>query len=171
MFFLFSLRLYNCNTQDHDHAADNKMGMDGCLDWNSDSNSGLSSIWNEHSPLFQLHRDHYPDISRPDFWVISAGAIVRQASIDNALDLENTFYWGRNEVDSCPEAASRLPSTENCQQVEGVFLERMGLKWKDAVALLGAHTMGKGHREVSRNILMHHVYTHSIVTHIETSGP
>jgi len=128
---------------------ENPMGMDGCLDWNSNNNAGLNTIWNEHSPLFHLHEDKYRDVSRADFWVMAANAVIRLTSIGNALDLKPTFYWGREEADACPGAAERLPSTESCLQVEGVFLQRMGMKWKDAVALLGAHTLGRGHSEVS----------------------
>ena len=31
-----------------------------------------------------------------------------------------------------------------CDQVENVFIRRMGLGWRDAVALMGAHTIGRG---------------------------
>jgi len=144
------LRLAAHDFMDYDqnnHA--DPMGMDGCLDWNSSNNAGLNSIWNEHSALFHLHQNKYSDISRPDFWVMAANAVVHLTSVNQALDLKPTFFWGRIEADECPGSAARLPSTESCQQVEGVFLDRMGMKWKDAVALLGAHTMGRAHSEFS----------------------
>jgi len=148
-FFGGILRLAAHDFMDHDQDAVDRMGMDGCLDWTSLSNAGLSSVWNEHTPLHHLYENEYSDISVPDFWVAVANAVVRQTSVDNDLDLVNTYYWGRRQRDECVGSASRLPTTEDCRQVEGVFLERMGLRWKDAVALMGAHTLGRGHHEFS----------------------
>lgn len=139
------------------------MGMDGCLDWFSLKNLGLGEVWNDNTPLHHLYEDKYSDISRADFWVIAANAVVKETSVDNRLDLVDTFYWGREDRDECRGSSSRLPSPESCRQVEAVFLERMGLTWRDAVALLGAHTLGRGHSEVSSNarrvsqVCSHHV--------------
>ena len=124
------------------------MGMDGCLDWTASNNLGLNTIWNDHTDLHQLWESKYSDISIPDFWVASANAVVRITS-DGALDMRRTYYWGRSKADSCEGSADRLPSSASCREVEGTFLERMGLKWNDAVALLGGHTLGQGHPEVS----------------------
>ena len=148
-FFGGIVRLAAHDFMDYDQDDEDPMGMDGCLDWLSPMNAGLNSIWNFYTPLYRLYEEKYSDISRPDFWVIAANAVILLTSVDNALDLQNTFYWGRRERDECDGSASRLPSTQNCQQVEGVFLDRMGMKWKDAVALLGAHVLGRGSREVS----------------------
>ena len=127
------------------NSVDDPMGMDGCLDWGSRTNAGLGSIWDRGSPLRALHEGAHAGVSRADFWVAAANAVVRQTSTGDGLDLAGTFYWGREERDECPGSADRLPTTESCRQVEGVFLERMGLEWRDAVALLGAHTLGRGH--------------------------
>lgn len=124
------------------------MGPDGCLDWTSSSNAGLSSIWCNNCPLTKLYNKKYSDISRADFWVIAGNAVIRLTSINKALDLRNTFYWGRKTSNSCVNSAFRLPTTNSCQDVEDVFLARLGLRWKDAVALLGAHTLGRGNSEV-----------------------
>ena len=134
-----------------DYDASNKrkpLGQDGCLIFDSSMNVGLSSIWCDSCPLTQLYEAKYSDLSRADFWVAAGNAVIYLTSVNNELDLRNTYYWGRNTVDSCPGSDSRLPTTAGCQSVEGVFLERMGLTWKDAVALLGAHTLGRGNNKV-----------------------
>lgn len=135
-----------------DFDASNKrkpLGPDGCLLFDSPMNVGLGSIWCDSCPLKQLYDDKYSDLSRADFWVAAGNAVIFITSINNSLDLRNTFYWGRSTLDSCPGSDSRLPTTGGCQDVEGVFLERMGLTWKDAVALLGAHTLGHGQKQFS----------------------
>lgn len=149
-FFGGVLRLAAHDFMDYDrNAPDDPMGADGCLDWLSPSNAGLSSIWNEHSELHKLYGGRFSGrVSRADFWVAAANAVVRQTS-QGRLDLVGTFRWGREDRDACPGSADRLPTTEGCREVEGVFLDRMGLTWGDAVALLGAHTLGRGHREFS----------------------
>ena len=43
----------------------------------------------------------------------------------------------------------RLPAASGCDAVEGVFVDRLGLTRTDAVALLGAHTIGRGDTEFS----------------------
>jgi hypothetical protein len=88
-------------------------------------------------------------LSRADFWIASANAVIYLTSVNNELDLRNTFFWGRETSDICPGSDDRLPTSAGCQEVEGVFLQRMGLSWKDAVALLGAHTLGRGNAEFS----------------------
>ena len=143
------VRLVAHDFMDHDYNEAPHLGADGCLDWASTSNTGLETIWCDNCPLKKLYQAKYSRISRADFWVIAGNAVIRQTSINNALDLKKTFYWGREDLDECPGSAERLPSTASCQEVEGVFLERMGLTWRDAVALLGAHTLGRGNTDVS----------------------
>lgn len=54
---------------------------------------------------------------------------------------------------SCPGSGDRVPTPASCRDVEGTFLGRMGLEWVDAVALLGAHSIGRGDLDVSRSWL------------------
>ena len=149
------VRLVAHDFMDYDVSKKRKpLGPDGCLILDSPMNAGLGSIWCDRCSLKQLYDKKYSDLSRADFWVAAANAVIYLTSIDNSLDLRNTFYWGRTTVDSCPGSDSRLPTTAGCQDVEDVFLTRMGLTWKDAVALLGAHTLGRGHLEVRRSGLL-----------------
>lgn len=135
---------------DYDQHSAEAMGMDGCIDFDHEVNKGLESIWCTSCPLTKLYRKKYSFISKADFWVISSNAVIRQLSKNQSLDLVNTFLWGRQDTESCEDSGDRIPrGTSTCQDVEATMLEAMGLEWRDAVALLGAHTIGKGHAAFS----------------------
>jgi len=145
------VRLAAHDFMDYDRRDENNpMGPDGCFDASHDGNAGLpEDIWCSTCALTLLYEEKYPHISRADFWVASANAVIRQTSVGNALDLRSTFTWGRQDRDTCPGQGERLPTPAGCGQVEQVFLTRMGLDWRDAVALMGAHTLGRGDERVS----------------------
>jgi len=123
----------------------NPMGPDGCFDGGHAINNGLEKIWCPACNLALLYQEKYSHISRADFWVASANAVIRQTSVGNALDMKDTFLWGRKDADSCNiPSGDRLPTAAGCDETEEVFLRRMKLEWRDAVALMGAHTLGRG---------------------------
>ena len=123
-------------------------GPDGCIDFASPENAGLDQIWCDECDLTAVWEASYSHISRADFWVAAANAVIRHTSSDG-LDLKNSFVWGRIDRDVCPNSAERLPAATNCAEVEEVFLDRLGLSYTDAVALIGAHTLGRGDADVS----------------------
>jgi hypothetical protein len=139
---------------DYDRFSSVPYGPDGCFDPEHDANAGLpEGVWCQDCLLRGLYETKYPYLSRADFWIASANAVIRQTSVNNALDLRSTFTWGRVDLDSCPGSGDRVPSPEACSEVEEVFLNRMGLEWFDAVALLGAHSIGMGDADVSYRVL------------------
>ena len=153
------MRLAAHDFMDYDPSSvDDPMGPDGCIDMDDPRNAGLpEDVWCDNCTLTSLYRKKYSHLSRADFWIASANAVIRQTSIDNALDMRNAFVWGRKDVDKCAGSGERLPSPSGCDQVEGVFLERMGLTWADAVALLGAHTLGRGAGKVRGGVFWTHL--------------
>ena len=151
------VRLAAHDFMDHDRRdRSNQMGPDGCYDVSHPSNDGLETIWCQGCKLTLLYERKYSHLSRADYWIAAANAVIKQTSLDNALDLRDTFTWGRKDRNICSGSGERLPEATGCNQIEDVFLTRMGLGWKDAVALMGAHTIGRGDKEVS---LQAHIYT------------
>lgn len=80
-------------------------------------------------------------MSKADFWVAAANAVVDHTSNGRVV---LPFRWGRVDTTSCAESSARLPEPHGCSEVRATFLDRMGLTWRDAVALMGAHTLGRG---------------------------
>ena len=128
----------------------NPMGSDGCIDMNHPENSGLpQDVWcDDGCPLTEVYNNNFSHLSRADFWVAAANAVIRIAS-GNELDLKDTYVSGRVDADSCVGQGLRLPLATGCDAVEGVFVDRLGLTRIDAVALLGAHTIGRGNQAFS----------------------
>ncbi len=143
------MRLAAHDFMDLDPRSGTPMGPDGCFDPDHPNNAGLETVWCDECDLTLLHVRKYSHISRADFWVASANAIIHQTSVNNAVDLRKTFLWGRRDRDECRGSGVRLPTPARCDQVERVLLERIDLSWREAVALLGAQTLGRGDRDVS----------------------
>lgn len=143
------LRMVAHDAMDYNPSMSNPMGPDGCYDPTHPNNAGLEQVWSDQSALRILYVRKYQHISRADFWIACANAVIRQTSIGQKLDMKNSFRWGRRDSDSCFGQADRLPTPSGCTQTEEVFLNRMRMTWADAVALLGAHTLGHGDRSSS----------------------
>lgn len=62
-----------------------------------------------------------------DYWNIMANAVVKLTWVGSGLDLVNTFFWRWKDREVCHGSVERLPTTQDCRQVEGVLLDRMGL--------------------------------------------
>ncbi len=148
------VRLAAHDFMDYNPTLNIPMGPDGCFDTAHPNNAGLETIWCDDCDLTELHREKYSHISRADFWVACANAVIRQTSVGNALDLIETYRWGRIDAVSCSGSGERLPTPSGCTRVERVFLDNMGLSWRDTVALLGAHTLGRGSRDVSSTLFV-----------------
>ena len=123
----------------------NPMGSDGCIDMEHADNSGLpQDVWCDTGcPLTEVYNNNFSHLSKADFWVAAGNAVIRIAS-NNALDLKSTYVSGRADADSCVGQGARLPAASGCDSVETVLVGRMNLTLTDAVALLGAHTIGRG---------------------------
>ena len=118
---------------DYDRFSSRRYGADGCFDPNHDANAGLpEGVWCHDCLLRGLYETKYSFVSRADFWIAAANAVIRQTSVNNVLDLRNTFKWGRRDTSNCPGSGDRVPSPNGCDDVEGTFIGRMGMEWKDA---------------------------------------
>jgi hypothetical protein len=145
------VRLTAHDFMDYDRRSSSRpYGSDGCFDATHQANAGLpQSVWCPSCSLRVLYESKYSFLSRADYWIAAAQAVIRQTSVENGLDMKEDFVWGRVDRDSCDGSAERLPNPSGCDQVEDTFLERMGLEWRDAVALMGAHSLGRGNVSVS----------------------
>jgi len=141
-FFGGIVRLAAHDFMDFDRNSNVLGGSDGCIDFSAADNKGLELVWCDGCALTELYEVAYSSaMSRADFWVAAANASIKATARDN---FEPPFHWGRTDSGVCPESSGRLPLDTDCGEVEGVFLDRMGLTWTDATALLGAHTIGRG---------------------------
>lgn len=168
------VRLAAHDFMDYNRLEGTTLGPDGCIEFTHSNNLGLGSIWTPGAQLYDLHKNKYSWISKADFWVASANAVVKITSVNNintaynlGYTLRSNFKWGRIDRASCPNSGNRLAIPSGCGQVEKVFLTQMGLTWTDAVALLGGHTLGRGSINVSVVFnIYYNSYRQNICTYI-----
>ena len=132
-------------------------GSDGCLVFHEDDNKGLEAVWVADSqdtihpvPLLQtLFEEMYEPMgmSRADYWVAIANAVVKISSPNQ--DYALPFRYGRLSNEDCGFSEGRQPKANGCSDIEEVFINRMGVTWRDATALMGGHTLGGGSADAS----------------------
>eukprot|EP00929_Paragymnodinium_shiwhaense_P018231 TRINITY_DN12845_c0_g1_i4.p1 TRINITY_DN12845_c0_g1~~TRINITY_DN12845_c0_g1_i4.p1 ORF type:complete len:375 (-),score=72.05 TRINITY_DN12845_c0_g1_i4:428-1552(-) len=141
--------------------ADGEGGSDGCIDFHDMDNAGLAECLHLGEfgiSMADAYEDFCTSISLADFTVVAAEAVMklsRQHVLDedptrSPVDFRSKFRYGRTTAQSCEFAEGRLPNPENsCSAVQLTFVERMGLTWEQAAALMGVHTLGRAKVENS----------------------
>ncbi|KAK3278063.1 hypothetical protein CYMTET_13974 [Cymbomonas tetramitiformis] len=114
---------------------DSNGGMDGCLNFDDPANKGLRGIWQELRPVYR----NYEDVcSRADFTSLATITVIKAAG---GPDIE--IPYGRVDADECDEDWGRFPSLKKSRDHVRKVFRRMGFTMQEAVALMGAHTVGR----------------------------
>jgi len=141
---------------------DGQGGSDACTDMEDPDNRGLPECLYEGefgSGTVSL-RDAYcqfqDKISLADFIVLAAEAVMTHLATPGLRTswgrrFKRQFRYGRTTADEgCSFVEGRLPNpAESCNDVDRVFVQNMGLTWKEAAALMGVHTLGRAKIENS----------------------
>lgn len=130
-------------------------GADGCINFNDPDNKGLLECLagdkNEPS-IYDIYQSLCNTISLADFMVIAAEALMAHTSSHPSLlrkQFREQFRFGRTTANDCT-FNNKLPDPEkSCVDVEDNFVKRLGLDWREAATLMGAHTLGRARAENS----------------------
>lgn len=118
------------------------LGVDGCVDTTLGGNAGLAEII---ATLETIRAPFCSIISRADWWVL-AGKVAVELRANGAGSAGYTvpFRFGRTDATGCADTNGRLPSAQGgVEEITRVFVTQMGLTFRDAAALLGAHSLGR----------------------------
>eukprot|EP01038_Epipyxis_sp_PR26KG_P007455 gene7455-10165_t len=143
-----TLRLAFHDAGEFDQNLSDLSGPDGCLS-NNPANLGFKSI---HLPtmvyLEPIYQRYCDKISRADFWALTGKLAAERADLRQIVNIN--FQFGRKDRLECSEGINRLPSAQgSLDHIISVFVSRMGLTLEDGVTLLGAHSMGNVHVNIS----------------------
>ena len=143
-----ALRLAFHDAGEIDITKGDKFGPDGCLS-NSGDNAGLIEEGTVPVTVIEpLWQEYCDKISRADFWALLGKLAAERADPTHTLIIP--FQYGRKDAASCDDGVGRLPKPQpGLSEYDRVFVKQMGLSIADAVALVGAHTVGHVHPEHS----------------------
>jgi catalase (peroxidase I) len=146
--FGIAVRLSFHDAGEVDVNSNDLLGSDGCLT-NTADNAGLieptSLVNTVIEPLWQTVCNR---ITRADFWVLYASLVVQISEPTDSIDIP--YYYGRKDNANCSAGAGRLPLAQpGLSEFRRVFVDQMGLTLAEGVTLLGAHTLGHVHPQVS----------------------
>jgi catalase (peroxidase I) len=118
------------------------LGPDGCLSMTGSENKGLIEANEEVNSIIEVSWQKFCGrISRADFWALWGKLTAERASGGQLAAVE--YFYGRADNTQCNAGAGRLPSALlGLSHIETVFVTQMGLTMHDAVALIGAHSVG-----------------------------
>eukprot|EP00494_Astrolonche_serrata_P030765 UN31033 len=142
------VRLAAHDFMDFDIEFDNG-GADGCIlmeDFDDteevdEANVGLSDLWPKIRHL-QPNK-----LSRADFIVLASeiASLCFAPSGVTRSHVYHKFKYGRKDIETCQYVRGRIPeANEGCFGQTGNFnfKTRMNMTWREAAALMGAHTLG-----------------------------
>ncbi|CAH1775356.1 unnamed protein product [Owenia fusiformis] len=132
-------------------------GCDGCIDLGNGENAGLGLYIEELDPVYSKYSNK---LSRADFWQLAGIAALQESGrgCNNCIHPWVQFVAGRKDCSSSPkyDGPHRMfPNNgghANIDDVLGFFNSTFGLSRSQpelAVALLGAHSLGRTHRGAS----------------------
>merc|ERR1719277_2702901 len=67
----------------------------------------------------------------------------------NLASFSSRFKYGRTTSRSCTNNGKLPNAEEGCNEVQRVFRDNMKLTWEESAALMGIHTLGSAHEELS----------------------
>ncbi|CAN7066164.1 unnamed protein product, partial [Brassica oleracea var. botrytis] len=119
-------------------------GPFGTMRFDAEQGHGANSGIHIALRLLEPIREQFPTISFADFHQL-AGVVA----VEVTGGPEIPFHPGREDKPQ-PPPEGRLPdATKGCDHLRQVFTKQMGLSDKDIVALSGAHTLGRCHKDRS----------------------
>ena len=128
------------------HDCIGKDNCDGCIDHNHKGNAGLKIVSDRLDGLYDA--SYKGKISRADFYALAAVVALTRSTADapvKYLGMKN-FKVGRQDCSTSPHQVQSVDPPDGVDGTEKTFRffkDEFGLSVREAVALLGAHTLGR----------------------------
>ena len=128
----------------HDCIGEDK--CDGCIDHTHRGNAGLKIVTDRLDALYDA--SHKGKISRADFYALAAVVALTRSTVDapvKFLGLKN-FKVGRKDCSTSPhqiQSVNPPDGVDGTKETFQFFKANFGFSVREAVALLGAHTLGR----------------------------